>query len=84
MLALMLRSSSLTHKLLMPMLMLMLASLVRTGLKFADRTEKDCRLSPKFVHAHTRYCISYTIVLPTRKAKNPVTKTKMTLIYVLT
>ena len=33
MLALMLRSSSLAHKLLMPMLMLMLASLVRTGLK---------------------------------------------------
>ena len=32
MLALMLRSSSLAHKLLMPMLMLMLASLVRTGL----------------------------------------------------
>ena len=32
MLALMLRSSSLAHKLLMPMLMLVLASLVRTGL----------------------------------------------------
>ena len=32
MLALMLRSSSLAHKLLMPMLMLMLVSLVRTGL----------------------------------------------------
>ena len=32
MLALMLRSSSLAHKLLMPMLMLMLASLGRTGL----------------------------------------------------
>ena len=32
MLALMTRPSSLAHKLLMPMLMLMLASLVRTGL----------------------------------------------------
>ena len=58
MLALMLRSSSLAHKLLMPMLMLMLASLVRTGLKRAQESlrldrKKACRFWDR-LHVRSR------------------------------